>query len=169
MFNRKTSIPLISYTTTISQRRTEEHRSRPASNTLRQSVPNKLLTRRFLSPLITLTVVLLFFLYWSEQLSSASKLSRDGLTIMKKKYEVGLKGFHLPVSFRAKKIRIETNWKGVGAEIELGASLESRLVDWENSPLKGIEVSDYVIEGLKVRTASVFYTSSKRDRGEGGS
>lgn len=152
MFNRKSSVPLISYTTTLAQRRTEEQRSRPTSNSIRQSVPTKLLTRRFLSPLITLTVVLLFFLYWSEQLSSAGKLSREGLTIIQKKYKSGLQ--HLPVSFRAKKkVRIETNWKGVGAEIELGASLESRLIDWENSPLKGIETSDYVLEGLKVSIA----------------
>lgn len=161
MFNRRESLPYLHCSTTLTPDRNDSITS-TSSNlipnlttvNLVKVVPNitRLLNRRIISP--TLIIVLFFFLYWSNHLSS--NLPRDSLDLLNEKYQIGLNRLQSlrPIigNFRSgrKKVLKESIWNNVGVEIELGASLETRLRDWENSPLENIEASDYVIEGLKV-------------------
>lgn len=170
MSNRRESLPYSTYSKSYTPERSESTSSSISStpllsnnsltiNLVKVIVPHKILNRRIISP--TLLILLFFFLYWSNHLSSNYSPS-EGLTLLNEKYQIGLNKLKSlrPINGKVhsngtkKKIVKESIWNNVGAEIELGASLETRLRDWENSPLEGIEASDYVIEGLKVSTTS---------------
>lgn len=105
------------------------------------TIPKKLLTKSYFFPSIIIFILILLYstnnLYDSP--AGARRLSgsfnRSTLTLQGSKVILG----------------DETSlWEKVGVEIELSHSLESRLKDWENSPLDGLEPSDWVANSMKV-------------------
>lgn len=91
----------------------------------------KFLSKRFVLPTFILVGIFLFY-------ANSFILTAEDVAIKKK----------------------SNGWKGVGAEIGLGNTLETRLRDWETSPLMGLEPSDWVAFSTKVSLYTSLHINS---------
>lgn len=99
------------------------------------TIPKKLITKSYFFP--TIIIFILFLLYSTQNLYNSPVGSRSlssGKGILKS----------------SKAGDVSSLWKNVGVEIDLSHTLEARLKDWENSPLDGLEPSDWVSNSIKV-------------------
>lgn len=134
--------------------------------------PTKILSRRAFLPALILFVLILLYTTDHDTSNSydstntklqfltntfvlgTSGLAGNGIKGLGSKYSMRHGKKHLLFQ-EQKKLRElmeakESKWKDVGSEIFLSESLETRLKDWENSPLEGLEHNEWKDQNLKV-------------------